>query len=188
MAAEAAEFNEAVMQRLEETFFLSPSVWETMDTDLSGELSMEEFVEGMRKASVYRDFRKERVPEDVLQTIVADLAERLFHEVDINMDGTLTHAELQAAYRRRHDEALKKRRQRNWIRVGFQAIAVQAGLGGAQGKNQREPARAEAQQLQSKERDKALLAQRQRNSEWQSEVERLALPDEYVDANNSIIA
>ncbi|CAE7254836.1 unnamed protein product, partial [Symbiodinium sp. KB8] len=90
LASEAAEFNEVVMQRLEEKFFLSPKIFEAMDQDNSGELTRTEFVEGMRNIDMYKEFRHERVPEDVLRMIVADLAERLFAEVDVNGDGTLT--------------------------------------------------------------------------------------------------
>merc|ERR1719381_77075 len=118
------------MARLEEKFFLSPKVWEAFDADQSGEMSLDEFVEGMRTIDVYKDFRKERVPDDVLRTIVTDLAERLFHEVDINMDGTLTPQELQVAFKRRRDEAMKKQAERQWVRKAVKQAATQMGLRG----------------------------------------------------------
>merc|ERR1719277_2165708 len=131
LAQEAAEFNEAAMERLEEKFFLSPKVWESFDADKSGEMSLDEFVEGMRSIDVYKDFRKERVPDDVLRTIVTDLAERLFHEVDVNMDGTLNPQELQNAFARRREEALKKQEERRWVRRAVEATAVQMGMKGS---------------------------------------------------------
>jgi len=186
MALEAAEFNEVVMQRLEETFFTSPSIWETMDTDLSGELSIEEFVDGMRKAEVYKDFRKERVPEDVLVTIVGDLAERLFHEVDINMDGTLTHAELQVVYRKRREEALKNKRQRGWlVRLG-KAVSLQTGFSHGEKKGLNDPERAAALEVQQEARQKAQVQERQRTNEWLSEVDRVELLDEDVDVDTHV--
>merc|ERR1712178_453760 len=123
LASEAADFNELVMQRLEHKFFLSPNVWQSFDVDQSGELTIDEFVEGMRNIDVYKDFRKERVPEDVLRMIVSDLAERLFQEVDINMDGTLTPEELQSAFRRRREEARQNKERSQWMRKHLQGIA-----------------------------------------------------------------
>merc|ERR1712100_145353 len=104
------------MERLEHKFFLSPNIWTAFDVDESGELTVDEFVEGMRNIDVYKDFRKERVPEDVLRMIVSDLAERLFQEVDINMDGTLTPEELQSAFRRRREEAVRNLEKKQWFR------------------------------------------------------------------------
>uniref|UniRef100_A0A7S4W3B1 EF-hand domain-containing protein n=1 Tax=Alexandrium monilatum TaxID=311494 RepID=A0A7S4W3B1_9DINO len=186
LAMEAAEFNEVVMQRLEETFFISPSIWEVMDTDMSGELSIEEFVEGMRKADVYKDFRKERVPEDVLRTIVGDLAERLFQEVDINMDGTLTHAELQLVYKRRREEALRNRKQRTWTYRLRRALSVQTGFATNEKKGPRDPERAAALAVQTEERRKFRTQERERMNEWNSEVDRIELLDEDVDVDTSV--
>merc|ERR1719486_736001 len=128
LAMEAAEFNTLVMQRLEQKFFLAPNIWTSFDVDQSGELTIEEFVEGMRNVDVYKDFRKERVPEDVLRMIVSDLAERLFHEVDINMDGTLTPEELQSAFRRRREEAMKAQERKQWLRRNFKGVLAQMGV------------------------------------------------------------
>jgi len=185
LAMEAAEFNEVVMHRLEETFFLSPSIWETMDTDLSGELSIEEFLQGMRKADVYKDFRKERVPEDVLHTIITDLAERLFREVDINMDGTLTHAELQVAYKRRREDALQQRKEKQWLRRAVRAVAVQTGFQHER-KKLHDPERAEALNVQNEARRNSGIQQRQRRNEWLSEVDGLELQDEDVDVDTNV--
>lgn len=186
LALEAAEFNEVVMQRLEETFFLSSSIWETMDADMSGEITVEEFVEGMRKADVYKDFRKERVPEDVLRTIVGDLAERMFQEVDINMDGTLTHSELQVVYRRRREEALKNRKQRQWIYRLRRAFALQTGFALSEKKGLNDPDRAEALEVQKKARESASVKDKQRTSEWLSEMDRVELLDEDVDVDTNV--
>merc|ERR1712100_922872 len=116
------------MERLEHKFFLSPNIWTAFDVDQSGELTIDEFVEGMRNIDGDKDFRKERVPEDVLRMIVSDLAERLFHEVDINMDGTLTPEELQSAFRRRREEAQKDKEKKKWVRNNLKGVAQQIGL------------------------------------------------------------
>lgn len=186
LATEAAEFNEHVMERLEEQFFLSPAIWETMDADMSGELSMEEFVEGMRGVHVYKDFRKERVPDDVLRMIVSDLAERLFREVDVNMDGTLTQAELQGAFKRRREEALKQRAQKQWMRRGLRGAAKQMGI--VTDKKPVDPARAEALAMRDEVRKRARAEDLKRRNDWQSEVDHLALPDAAVDIDTTVPA
>jgi len=183
LASEAADFNELVMQRLEHKFFLSPNIWQSFDVDQSGELTIEEFVEGMRNIDVYKDFRKERVPEDVLRMIVSDLAERLFQEVDINMDGTLTPEELQSAFTRRHEEEAKKQERSQWIRRHIKGVALQMGLAGSDDQEN------ESFKAAMKKRDKAVkhsrLKESWRKREWQSEVDRVELPDDMVDPDTS---
>merc|ERR1719215_319609 len=183
LASEAADFNELVMQRLEHKFFLSPNIWQSFDVDQSGELTIEEFVEGMRNIDVYKDFRKERVPEDVLRMIVSDLAERLFQEVDINMDGTLTPEELQSAFARRHEEESKKHERNQWVRRHIKSVALQMGLAGSDDQEN------ESFKLAMKKRDKAVkhsrLKEAWRKREWQSEVDRVELPDDQVDPDTS---
>lgn len=183
LAQEAAEFNEAVMERLEEKFFLSSKVWESFDLDQSGELSLDEFVEGMTSIDVYKDFRKERVPDDVLRTIVTDLAERLFHEVDINMDGTLTPQELQVAFKRRRDEALKKQADRQWVRQAVKTLGQQMGIRGERAST--DHARELAEELRDKERAQAVLQERRAQGEWQAEVEKPELLDNDVDVDTN---
>jgi len=183
LAQEAAEFNEAVMERLEERFFLSPKILDAFDADQSGELSMEEFVEGMRGIDVYKDFRRERVPDDVLKMIVSDLAERLFHEVDINMDGTLTMMELQAAFKRRRTQALAQREKRQWLRRGLKSAAVQMGINFNDAKDQ---TRAEAMKMR---KDALMETRRKENrerNEWASEVDKVDLLDEDVDVDTNV--
>lgn len=183
LASEAADFNELVMQRLEHKFFLSPNIWQSFDVDQSGELTIEEFVEGMRNIDVYKDFRKERVPEDVLRMIVSDLAERLFQEVDINMDGTLTPEELQSAFTRRHEEESKKAERNQWVRRHIKGVALQMGLAGSDDQEN------ESFKMAMKKRDKAVkhsrLKEAWRKREWQSEVDRVELPDDQVDPDTN---
>lgn len=183
LAQEAAEFNETVMERLEERFFLSTKVWEAFDADQSGELSREEFVDGMRRIDVYKDFRKERVPDDVLRMIVSDLAERLFHEVDVNQDGTLTPHELQVAFKRRRDEALKKQAQRQWVRRAAQSVAAQMGMGGLA--KQRDSVRQEAEAVRKQARTEGIQKERRAQGEWQAEVEMPEPLDEDYDIDTS---
>mmetsp|Transcript_152217 Transcript_152217/g.276893 ORF Transcript_152217/g.276893 Transcript_152217/m.276893 type:complete len:751 (-) Transcript_152217:60-2312(-) len=183
LAQEAAEFNEVVMARLEEKFFLSPNIWQSFDVDQSGELSVDEFVEGMRNIDVYKEFRRERVPEKVLHMIVADLAERLFHEVDINMDGTLTPEELQGAFKRRREEAQKGLERRQWFRRNLKSLATQVGFKGAND-NQDEGFMA-AMRKRDKAAKHSRLKEAWRKREFQSEVDRIELPDEIVDADTS---
>merc|ERR1719235_258036 len=183
LASEAADFNELVMERLEHKFFMSPNIWTSFDVDQSGELTIEEFVEGMRNIDVYKDFRKEKVPEDVLRMIVSDLAERLFYEVDINMDGTLTPEELQSAFTRRHEEEAKKAEKNQWFRSHMKSVAVQMGIGGSQQEEN------ESFKAAIKKRDKAVTHNRLKESwrkrEWQSEVDRPEMPDELHDPDTS---
>lgn len=183
LAQEAAEFNQSVMERLEERFFLSDAICDGLDEDGSGEITLDEFVEGMRKIDVYKDFRKERVPDDVLRTIVTDLAERMFHEVDVNGDGTLNPQELQNAFNRRREEAMKKRDERQWVRRAIESTAVQMGVKTSSRKT--DSTRVEASRLRAKERSLALRGERQRNGEWQAEVERLELLDGDVDVDTA---
>jgi hypothetical protein len=183
LASEAADFNELVMERLEHKFFMSPNIWTSFDVDQSGELTIEEFVEGMRNVDVYKDFRKERVPEDVLRMIVSDLAERLFHEVDINMDGTLTPEELQAAFRRRREDAARELERTQWLRRHLKGIAQQIGLSGTEDQEN------ETFKAAMKRRDRAVkhsrLKESWRKREWQSEVDRVEMPDELVDPDTN---
>merc|ERR1712232_349595 len=127
LAQEAAMYNEDVMMRFEEKFFLSPQIWESFDIDGSGELSLDEFVEGMINVDIYKDFRRERVPDAVLRMIITDLAERLFQEVDVNGDGTLTAEELQSAFKRRRLEAERTRDHRQWLRAAARGVMEQMG-------------------------------------------------------------
>jgi len=180
LAVEAAEFNEVVMQRLEEKFFLSPKIFEAMDQDQSGELSMMEFVEGMRNIDMYKDFRHERVPEDVLRMIVADLAERLFQEVDVNGDGTLTVEEIGMAIRRRRAEALKRQEKRQWFR--HQISSVQRRIGMKKEENPHE----EAVRHAKEEEMQARVREHQRRLEWQAEVEKVQVPDAEADIDAGI--
>jgi len=184
LASEAADFNELVMERLEHKFFMSPNIWQAFDVDNSGELGVDEFVEGMRNIDVYKDFRRERVPEDVLRMIVSDLAERLFQEVDINMDGTLTPEELQSAFRRRREDALRVTEKKQWIRKHLKSVFEQVGVGGSEGQEN------ESFKNAMKKRDKHVKHSRMKESwrkrEWQSEVDRVEMPDELVDPDTNV--
>lgn len=184
LASEAAEFNEVVMARLEEKFFLSPKVFESMDEDESGELSIDEFVEGMKGIDVYKDFRRERVPEDVLRMIVSDLAERLFQEVDVNQDGTLTMEEIGAAFRRRRDEALKNQKKRQWFRNRLVGAAQTLGIGNS---GMGDQSKKEAVQEALRQEAEAKVQEQRRRMEWNSEVERLELRDEQVDVDTGLV-
>eukprot|EP00931_Biecheleriopsis_adriatica_P008211 TRINITY_DN109426_c0_g1_i1.p1 TRINITY_DN109426_c0_g1~~TRINITY_DN109426_c0_g1_i1.p1 ORF type:complete len:767 (+),score=166.70 TRINITY_DN109426_c0_g1_i1:83-2383(+) len=183
LAYEAAEFNEVVMQRLEEKFFLSPEIFKSMDSDQSGELSMDEFVEGMKAIDVYKDFRRERVPDDVLRMIVSDLAERLFQEVDVNGDGTLTLEEIGTAFRRRREEALKMQQKRQWFRNGLASAATKVGIKKSM---KAETRREEAVKLSKETEASSKIAEQQKSMEWQSEMERLEFMDEEVDVDTGL--
>lgn len=185
LANEAADFNERVVERLEEQFFLSDKVLNNLDVDSSGGVTLEEFVEGFRKVDLYKEFRKERMPEDVLRRIVADLAERLFYEVDVNMDGTLTSAELANAFNHRREQMLKCREQRRWGGAAASA-ALQLGLKAKKSK-QHNAARDIAVAEQERQRKAALAKERRRRYEWQAEVERPELPDADVDVDTSLV-
>merc|ERR1711971_1332395 len=169
LAMEAAEFNEIVMERLEEKFFLSPKIWDAFDADQSGELTIDEFVEGMRNIDVYKDFRKERVPDDVMRQIVSDLAQRLFHEVDINMDGSLTKEELMSAFRRRREDALRARRKRQWFQRMIESAGVQIGV--VRPKRAVAEAQSAAESVQETAHRQTRLKETLRRREWASEVD-----------------
>lgn len=179
LADEAAEFNELVMERLEKKFFLSPDIWKSFDADDSGELSLDEFVEGMRGVSDYKEFRKERVPEEVLRLIVSDLAERLFREVDVNGDGTLTPDELQGAFKRRRDEAIREREKHQWLRR--LAISTAQQIGFIKKQKEVDERRTSALKKQWNEQQKATLQESRRRREWASEVDNVEFRDEDVD-------
>jgi len=178
LAHEAAEYNEIMMDRFEQKFFLSERIWESFDVDGSGSLSLEEFVEGMRNVDVYKDFRKERIPDAVLRMIISDLAERLFHEVDVNGDGALTSEELSVAFRRRREEALKAQERREWIKSLTRVMREQVG-----GKTKEDPddPRFQARKL----RDDAIAATKLKETrklrEWTADVDKPHLPDAEID-------
>mmetsp|Transcript_6154 Transcript_6154/g.15262 ORF Transcript_6154/g.15262 Transcript_6154/m.15262 type:complete len:440 (+) Transcript_6154:3-1322(+) len=178
LAQEAAEFNEVVMQRFEKRFFQSPKVWEYFDVDGSGELSLEEFVDGMRSIDLYKDFRKERIPEEVLKMIIADLAERLFNEVDVNMDGTLTTEELQNAFQRRRQEALREREQKQWFRASVRRIAENVS---GKEKDELIDSRIAAKDALVKARQRAKLMDTRRTREWSADVDKSHFLDEDYD-------
>jgi len=183
LAVEAADFNERVMERLEDKFFLSENVWEKFDIDSSGELTLDEFVQGMRKIDVYKDFRRESVPEDVLRQIVSDLAERLFHEVDINKDGTLGPHELYIAFKRRRDQALKRKAGRQWLRRAATKAVKQ--LGFASNDDELSAMRADAKKTQRAARKHYNLLERRSEFEWQAFLEFPELLDRDVDVDTS---
>merc|ERR1711937_924246 len=112
-----------------------------------------------KNIDVYKDFRKERVPEDVLRMIVSDLAERLFQEVDIDMDGTLTPEELQSSFRKRREEAEKKRAKTQWLATHMKSAAIQVGVASTEKKEN------EAFAAAMKKRDKA-VKQSQLKESW----------------------
>lgn len=179
LAQEAAEYNEIIMDRFEHKFFLSEQIWESFDVDGSGELSLEEFVEGMRKVDVYKDFRKERIPDAVLRMIVTDLAERLFREVDVNGDGTLNGDELSAAFKRRRAEALKVQERRQWVRTMAKSIAEQVSSKkkGAEKKD----ARTQSIEIRDRAVSRTKLQQTRRSREWSAEIERPQVLDQDAD-------
>eukprot|EP00927_Polykrikos_kofoidii_P056685 TRINITY_DN50770_c0_g1_i1.p1 TRINITY_DN50770_c0_g1~~TRINITY_DN50770_c0_g1_i1.p1 ORF type:complete len:741 (-),score=131.09 TRINITY_DN50770_c0_g1_i1:54-2276(-) len=178
LAQEAADFNEQVMERFEEKFFLSPKIWSSFDTDGSGELTLEEFVEGMRNVDIYKDFRRERVPDAVLRMIVSDLAERLFYEVDVNGDGTLTNDELLNAFKRRRQDAVRARDGRNWFSAFLRSFFDFSD-------SKRDSEIADLCSAADKSRDNVLVRTRlkavRRQREWMSELERPSYRDEEVD-------
>eukprot|EP00928_Gymnodinium_smaydae_P037241 TRINITY_DN25884_c0_g1_i1.p1 TRINITY_DN25884_c0_g1~~TRINITY_DN25884_c0_g1_i1.p1 ORF type:complete len:754 (+),score=197.78 TRINITY_DN25884_c0_g1_i1:152-2413(+) len=180
IAMEAAEYNEIIMERFEEKFFLSEKAWESFDVDGSGELTLEEFVEGMRNIDIYKDFRKERIPDAVLRMIVSDLAERLFFEVDVNGDGSLTADELASAFKRRRTEALREQERRQWARTMVKNIAMQ--VGGRKEEDATDP-RVQAVRYRDSVQRKERVRESRRTREWSSEVEKAHLLDEDVDLN-----
>lgn len=182
MAAEAAEFNEVVMTRLEQKFFLSPKIWQSFDVDASGELSIEEFIEGMRHVDVYNDFRKERVPEEVLRLILMDLAQKLFQEVDLNGDGTLTADELKAAFRRRRDEAEKAQSQSQWYHLAMSKVQEQLGLG-RKSQQMSDESRERGERVQKTEKTRSVIEEHRQRLEWSSEVDKVEMLDADVDVD-----
>merc|ERR1711865_1051170 len=118
----------------------------------------------MRNIDVYKDFRKEKVPDAVLRMIVGDLAERLFQEVDINMDGTLTQEELQAAFHRRREDALKQRDKREWFKRITRGIAQQFGMW--KEKEEEEDLLESAKKVKNKAMTDARRTELQRGYEW----------------------
>eukprot|EP00438_Fugacium_kawagutii_P034096 Skav232056 [mRNA] locus=scaffold1641:72448:75819:+ [translate_table: standard] len=103
--------------------------------------------------------------------IVADLAERLFQEVDVNGDGTLTVEEISVAIRRRRAEALKRQEKRQWFR--HQVSSVQRRMGMKKEENHHEEAVREAKE----EEMRARVREHRRRLEWQAEVEQVQVPD-----------
>mgnify|MGYP000393459362 CR=1 FL=1 len=94
LAYEAAQAHESISERLEMKFFTSEDIWQAFDDDESGSLTLEEFVVGMQGLDLYKEFQSEKIPESVMNQVVGELAEKLFREVDVNMDGNLSNEEL----------------------------------------------------------------------------------------------
>ena len=181
MAAEAAEFNEAVMQRLEAKFFLSPAVWQSFDVDASGQLTIDEFVEGMKGVDAYQEFRREKVPTDILQMILMDFAQKLFQEVDVNGDGTLTADELRAAFRLRREEAEKNLVESKWLYRAMQSVQDQFGISRRQIEKD-EDFQKQAENVKVLEKRKNIIAEQRKQIEWASEVDKVELLDVDMDA------
>lgn len=182
LAAEAAEFNEAVMRRMERKFFLSPKVWQSFDVDASGELTVDEFIEGMKNVDVYHEFKREKVPSDILQMILVDFAQKLFQEVDVNGDGTLTADELRAAFRHRRDEAEKHVAESRWVHRVVRKVQDQVGVS-RRGDEAYADTRSQAENLKETERKQSILAETRKALEWDCEVDRVELLDEDVDVS-----
>ncbi|CAE7243822.1 unnamed protein product [Symbiodinium sp. CCMP2592] len=87
--------------------------------------------------------------------IVADLAERLFAEVDVNGDGTLTVEEIGVAIRRRRTEALRRQQKQQWFRKQISSIQQTVGLQKEGGNKAHEEAVKEAkhEELQARSRE-----------------------------------
>lgn len=188
LAQEAAMYNQDILERLELAFFLSPAVWLAFDDDDSGEISLDEFVDGMKKLDLYKDFRKERIPEDVLSNIVGDLAEKLFREVDVNGDGTLSADELHGAFSRRRKEAIQEAEKRKIMKKMAISFLSKAGIKIQKKDTTSKAAVRRAEEIQEFQVKKAQEGERQRRAEWSSTMDQPQMQDEDVDVDAVLVA
>lgn len=188
LAQEAAVYNEDILERLELQFFLSPAVWLAFDDDDSGEISLDEFVEGMQKLDLYKDFRKEKIPEEVMDNVVRDLAEKLFKEVDVNGDGTLSADELHGAFLRRRKEALVESEKRKVLKHMAISFLSKAGIKITKKDTTSKAAQRRAQEVQEFAMKTAATNERQRRAEWSSSIDQPEFKDEDVDVDAVLVA
>eukprot|EP00746_Dinoflagellata_sp_MGD_P040171 gnl/MRDRNA2_/MRDRNA2_196943_c0_seq1.p1 gnl/MRDRNA2_/MRDRNA2_196943_c0~~gnl/MRDRNA2_/MRDRNA2_196943_c0_seq1.p1 ORF type:complete len:328 (-),score=85.21 gnl/MRDRNA2_/MRDRNA2_196943_c0_seq1:1-870(-) len=110
LAVEAGEYQEQVRQQFKEDLFLCPDVLKYFDEDADGEVTLQEFIDGLAQLPSAGSLRFTGVPDDVLGQIVVELAEEIFNEMDVDGSGSLTNDELEKAFETNRKAVIKKRK------------------------------------------------------------------------------
>jgi len=114
LAIEAGEFQEAIRSRFETELFACKHLVSIFDKDGDGEITLEEFIDGIRQLPASGQLRfGTGVPSEVLDLIIRDLATELFYQIDDDGNGTLTNEEIRDAIEMRRKDAARKLKNRD---------------------------------------------------------------------------
>lgn len=99
LVVETGEFQEQIRKHFrQELFSLSTAqLLEVLDSDSSGEITLEEFVGALQLLPAQGVLRIGDIEHDVLYDMIHDLAVELFDEIDVDGNGSLTRDELKNA-------------------------------------------------------------------------------------------
>lgn len=125
LAVEAGEFQEKVRSEFETELFSCKNFLALFDEDDDGEITLEEFIDGIAQLPAQGRLRFGGVPKDVLNTVITDLATELFFQIDDDGNGVLTNDEIREAVDQRlrmAEEAKKARSESAATRVANKQI------------------------------------------------------------------
>lgn len=117
LAIEAGEFQEAIREAFKDELFGCKNIQSLFDEDGDGEVTIEEFIEGIARLATTVRMHFKGVPKQSLDIIIRDLAKELFYEIDDDRNGVLTQEELREAILERQSLALEREKRQKELRL-----------------------------------------------------------------------
>lgn len=112
LAVEAGEFQEQIREQFEEELFACKNLLSLFDEDADGEITLEEFIDGISQLPARGELRFTGVPQQALDLIIFDLATDLFDQIDDDGNGVLSNDEIKEAVEARRVAAQEARLRR----------------------------------------------------------------------------
>mmetsp|Transcript_38496 Transcript_38496/g.86429 ORF Transcript_38496/g.86429 Transcript_38496/m.86429 type:complete len:409 (-) Transcript_38496:104-1330(-) len=181
LSAEAALYQEQVTDRLHDVFFASPAILQRFTSSKKGEMTRHEFVRNLQRSDAARELRYEGFPVEVVRSVVQELAERVFFEVDVNRDGTLSQDELHSAFQKKHAEATARQAALSKVSVAKEFVKSRYIDMSMSVRERHKELEQEARQYERRLREENYTKLDQRRRIWITSLEDLKLHDYEVD-------
>eukprot|EP00811_Abedinium_folium_P028811 NODE_448_length_3040_cov_8.023687.p1 GENE.NODE_448_length_3040_cov_8.023687~~NODE_448_length_3040_cov_8.023687.p1 ORF type:complete len:918 (+),score=340.15 NODE_448_length_3040_cov_8.023687:357-2756(+) len=119
---EAIEMQDKWLQDVERKFYLTEDIYEKLDLPHGENITQDALCQAVRGDDFWASIKMRLPPDAARNAIVVAFAEKVFKDIDVNMDGTLSPDEMIGFFKNRHQTLLEAKKREKEMRRALQRL------------------------------------------------------------------